>query len=112
MGLLQERYKTLKENIYKTSKYIIYPASSSNELIEESKQQSNCVKTYLDKMAFAECDIYFLRENANPNKSLVTVEVRNNVVVQAKIKYNQEPTKQQWAFLNRWQAKILSKGVN
>ena len=35
-----------------------------------------------------ECDIYFMRLCSNPKKSLVTVEVRDNHVVQAKIKNN------------------------
>ena len=107
--LLKERYEQLKHNIYKTKKFIIYPASSSDELINESFQQCNCTKSYIEKAALSECDLYFMRLVSNPTKSLVTVEVRNNQVVQAKIKHNQEPTKEQWRFLNSWSKNILIK---
>ncbi len=108
--LLKERYNLLKKNIYKSKHFIIYPVHSSNELIIESQQQNNCVKTYVEKVALAKCDIYFMRKSSTPSESLVTVEVRGNKIVQAKIKNNQEPTKEQWEFLNVWQKKILNKG--
>lgn len=108
--LMKERYELLKKNTYKSGKYIIYPALTPKDLIDESKQQSNCVKTYIEKASMGECDIYFLRLNSNIDKSLVTVEVRNNKVVQARIKHNNEPTKEQWKFLNKWEEKVLLKG--
>lgn len=107
--LLKERYNYLKDNIYQTRKFIIYPVSSCEELIDESAQQENCVKTYIEKAALSECDLYLMRLVSNPDVSLVTVEVRNNQIVQAKIKHNNEPTKEQWNFLYKWQKNILSK---
>ncbi len=107
--LIKERYEKLKVNIYQNKKFIIYPINNSEELICESKQQSNCVKNYIEKVALGETDIYLMRLLSNPNKSLVTVEVRNNKIVQAKIKYNKEISKEQQRFLDIWQAKILSK---
>lgn len=108
--LLKERFNILKKNIYKSKQFVIYPVHNINELIKESQQQNNCVKTYIEKAALAKCDIYLMRRSSAPSISLVTVEVRNNKIVQAKIKNNQEPTKEQWKFLNVWQKKILNKG--
>ena len=107
--LLKERYELLKEKIYQNKKYLIYPASSADELIEESKQQSNCVKTYCKKAAFGECDIYLMRLCENPERSLVTVEVRDDKVVQARVKHNNECTKEQWKFLHNWEERILNR---
>ena len=104
---IKRRYEKLKINSFKTNKYIIYPAKDIEELIDESKQQNNCVKTYSESYAIGICDIYFMRLMSNKNKSLVTVEVRNSKVVQQRIKNNQDTTKEQKKFLKNWENKIL-----
>mgnify|MGYP004480687593 FL=1 len=40
-------------------------------------------------------------------KSLVTVEVKDNKVVQSRIKYNDSPNKTQIQFLDNWERKVL-----
>ena len=109
--LIKERLKELNKNIYQNKKYIIFPAPSVASMVNESKEQSNCLKTYCSRYALGETDIFFLRELEHKEKSLVTVEVRNNKVVQARIKYNEFPTKEQQKFLDKWQTKILSKQI-
>ena len=49
---------------------------------------SNCVSSYIDKVINGECHILFLRKKDSPDKSLVTIEVRNNQIVQARRKFN------------------------
>lgn len=44
------------------------------------------------------------------DKSLVTVEVRNNEVVQQRTKNNNDTTKEQKKFLKKWEKNILRKG--
>lgn len=105
--LIKQRLEYLNNNIYQSKKYIIFPAPSVESLINESKQQCNCVKTYCSRYALGESDIYYLREINNPDKSLVTVEVRGTDIVQAKIKYNNNPNKEQLKFLDKWQTKVL-----
>ena len=90
--------------------FIIMPAGSLKALQNESEQQSNCVKTYAERYAHGKCDIYFMREVDKPKKSLVTVEVKNNEVVQSRIKYNNNPSEKQLEFLRKWENKVL-KGV-
>lgn len=105
--LIKERAKLLSSNIYKNNKYIVYPASSVESLIEESKQQSNCVKTYCSRYALGECDIYFMRKLDEQDSSLVTLEVRNGKVVQSRIKNNENPTPEQKKFIDKWEQRIL-----
>ena len=62
---------------------------------------------YIKKYALGKCDIYYMRELSNIDKSLVTIEVRNQEVVQSRIIDNQLPTKGQQDFINKWQKKIL-----
>jgi len=90
--------------------FFIRPAKTLNDIKDEAKQQNNCVYTnYSESYAWGDTDIYFLRELKSPKKSLVTVEVRNNKVVQARIKNNEKITKKQKEFLDIWQKEVLQK---
>ena len=106
-----KRGKELSKNEYRNKKFIILPAKSLKAMQDESKQQSNCVRTYAEKYAEGQCDIYFMRDIKTPRKSLVTVEVKNNKVVQSRIKYNSSPDEKQLKFLNEWENKVLSKAA-
>lgn len=106
---ISKRNKELLVNKYKNNKFIILPAPSLKALEDESKQQSNCVRTYAEKYANGSCDIYFMRNVKKPKESLVTVEVKNNKVVQSRIKYNNDPNESQLIFLKEWEKNILRK---
>ena len=109
--LIKERLEELNKNIYKNSKYLIFPAPSISSLLTESTQMKNCVKVYCSKYALGETDIYFLRELEHQDKSLVTVEVRNNIIVQARAKFNEPINKSQEKFLLKWKHTILDKEI-
>ena len=108
---IKSKYKKLLLNKYENKKYIIIPAQSIKSLVDESTQQNNCVRTYAERIAENKCDIYFMRLVENQNKSLVTVEVRNNKIVQKRTKNNSVTTKDQDKFLNLWEKLILNKKV-
>lgn len=65
----------------------VYP-DSTQDIKDEAVQMSNCVSSYIDKVINGECHILFLRKKDSPDKSLVTIEVRNNQIVQARRKFN------------------------
>ena len=104
---IKSKYKKLLKNRYEDKKYIIVPAQSIQSLIDESSQQNNCVKTYAERIAKDECDIYFMRSIDTQDRSLVTVEVRNNKVVQKRTKNNCMTTTEQNKFLRSWERQIL-----
>ena len=79
----------------------IYP-KSTQEIKDEAVSQNNCVSSYIKDVINGECDILFLRKKDNPAKSLVTIEVRNGQIVQAKRKFNYDCTKEQEEVINRW----------
>mgnify|MGYP003306511494 CR=1 FL=1 len=87
---------------------MIFPAKSVKELEDESKQQNHCVRTYAEKYANGKCDIYFMREIDKPKNSLVTIEVREDKIVQSRIKNNGEPDRIQKNFLKKWETKVLN----
>ena len=102
-----KRNSILSVNTYKNKQFIIFPVPTLKALLEESKQQNNCVRTYAEKYANGESDIYLMRNVKAKNKSLVTVEVKNNKVIQSRAKYNNSPTDTQIKFLKEWEQNIL-----
>lgn len=106
---IAKRFEILNKNTFENKEFIIFPAISIESLFEESKQQNNCVKTYAEKYANGECDIYFMRKIANPKQSLVTVEVKNNKVIQKRTKNNDKTNTKQDKFLKMWQEKVLER---
>lgn len=104
-----KRGKELSANKYQNNTFIILPARNLKDLQDESKQQNNCVRTYAEKYAIGTCDIYFMRLTDKPKKSLVTIEVRNNKVVQSRIKNNHNPNEKQLQFLQKWEQNILKE---
>lgn len=104
---INAKYKSLKRNIYQNKKFIIFPTKSVEEMIDESSQQNNCVKTYVERVVNNKCDIYFMRLLEDQSKSLVTVEVRDNKVVQQRTKNNMDTTPEQKRFLKKWEREVL-----
>lgn len=102
-----KRSNELSKKTFKDNRFIVFPATSIKALQDESSQQNNCVRTYAEKYAEGICDIYFMRNVDSPKKSLVTVEVNDNRVVQSRIKNNKLPTEQQLRFLKKWEQKVL-----
>lgn len=108
---IKKRYEELKKNIFHDNQFIITPAATINSLIDESKQQNNCVRTYAEKYSNGECDIYFARLLKCPENSLITVEVRDNKIVQSRLKNNKPVEENQEKWLNDWCQNILNKAV-
>ena len=68
---------------------------------------SNCVRTYGEQIASGECEIFFMREKNNVSKSLVTIEVRDNRVVQARSRFNEDITSEQRKIVNKFESKLV-----
>ena len=60
------------------------------------------MSSYVDKVAKNETLIVFLRNVNEPDKSLVTVEVQNNSIVQAKGYANRPLIIEEEKFLRKW----------
>lgn len=93
----------------------IYP-KCIQDIKDESVQMSNCVSSYVQRVIDGQCDILFLRYKDNPDKSLVTIEVRGNKIVQALQRYNHPLTKEQVEIVDKWNKwyanKINNKNAN
>ena len=76
-------------------------------MIDEGSQQHNCLRTYISSYSDNLCQIYFMRLKKEKTKSFVTIEVRNNRIVQARAKFNDEPSKEITNILKKWEKTLL-----
>lgn len=108
---INERIHTLSNllllNKYEDDKYVIFPAVSVESLIDESSQMSNCVRNYCLDVSNNECQIYFMRYKDNLSKSLITIEVRDGKIVQARAKFNELPSDEIIKVLRKWEKNII-----
>ena len=85
-------------------RYLIRCAKTIDELKDESNQMNHCVRNYIPKIAHHKSAVFFLREQSEKEKSLVTIEIDpvDKVLLQARRKDNAEPTSEQMSFINEW----------
>lgn len=85
----------------------IYP-KTTKDIKDEAVQQSNCVASYIDKVIGGSCDIILMRKKNDVENSLVTVEVRNGKVVQARRRFNESVNESEQKALDKYD-EFLSK---
>lgn len=96
---------------YKFKDYcFIYP-DSTQDIKDEAVQQNNCVASYIDKVIDGKCHIMFLRKRETPDKSLVTIEIRNNQIVQALRRFNNPITEKDQEAIDAWNKKFENKEI-
>lgn len=86
----------------------IYP-NTTQDIKDEAVQQNNCVASYIQSVIDGNCHILFLRKKDNLDKSLVTIEVRNNKIVQALQRFNHPLTTEQQEVVDRWNSWYANK---
>lgn len=79
----------------------LYP-ESTQAIKDEAVSQNNCVASYIDKVIDGGCHILFLRHKDKPNESLVTIEVRDGKIVQARQRFNDPVTAEQQEVIDKW----------
>lgn len=105
----QNKYKDylFKEHIredlvYESEKFLIVPPNEADEIRDEGARLNHCVHTYIDRVIEGHTCIVFMREKKKPEAPLVTVEIRDNAIVQARGKYNRATTPQESEFLKQF----------
>lgn len=79
----------------------IYP-NCTQDIKDEAVQQNNCVASYIQDVIDGQNHVLFLRYKNKPDESLVTIEVRNNKIVQALQRFNQPLTDEQQHIVDMW----------
>lgn len=102
--LFRKRMK--KEYECSFGEYVFIYPKSTQEIKDEAARQSNCVSSYIDKVIDGYCHILFLRKKNSPKESLVTIEVRNDQIVQAKRRFNDDVTEEQKEAIDKFNKKF------
>lgn len=70
--------KKLKFYEYEGDKYCIIAPTSGQDLINEGRNNRNCVGSYIRNILNGRDMIFFMREKAHPEKSMITIELSPN----------------------------------
>ena len=102
--LFKQRINKEYECSYKNYVFI-YP-KCTQDIKTEAANMNNCVASYIDRVIDGYCDILFLRKKDSPEESLVTIEVANNKIVQAKRRFNDPVTQEDQEAIDYWNKKF------
>lgn len=87
---------------FESDGYLIRPAATVHEILDEVNAQHNCVAGFIDKYASGQTDLWLMRKASDPDRPLVTVEVRGGAIRQAFQSHNRQVTAAQRGFLADW----------
>ncbi len=105
MRAFQDACKYMAKNDYQDGKYLIRAIRDYDDLLDEAKQQHNCVASYSNAIGERRSLIYVMRAVSNPKRSIATVEIdpQESVIRQRFLAYNQPiREKEKTEFLDRW----------
>src|SRR5690606_28245488 len=77
----EEEYKSLE---YKSGTYSVIAPVEMQDLINEGNELSHCISSYVDRVIKHDCKILFLRNTKEIDKPLVSLEIINNNIRQAR----------------------------
>ena len=98
------REKELQVNCYENTSdpWIITVPENVGAILEEAQQQSNCLASYVEPYVKGDTDLYFMRDKKAPEASLITIEIRDNVLRQAYAHHNTKPSEKEMKFIEKW----------
>jgi len=82
--------------------YCIRVPKNSKDICKEGTALNHCVGSYVDKILRGETYIFFLREKKTPDDSLVTLELKDGALTQAKGSYNRPVTDEERKYLESY----------
>ncbi len=92
---------------FEHGQYKIVAPTTPMDISNEGTKLNHCVASYIPRIVKGETLIMFMRDKHDETKPLITVEVRDRRVHQAKGAYNKHPDKTQREFLDKYE-KFLS----
>lgn len=109
----QKRYEekylpALQKLAWGEGKYFIRPLVDYNDFSTEGKNNTNCVASYYERATKGQSAIFVIREKLWPDKSLATVEVIKDQIVQCRAKGNVAPDTEVRAFADKWIREVVN----
>ena len=109
--MFSEQSEKLSKYAMHDAYYLVRPPYNKDDMLDEATQQANCLASYLDVYTEGKSGILFLRASIDPDKSLVTVEIRERpdgsvYIRQAYARCNQRPGDDEVKWLAKWAEKF------
>lgn len=95
-------YDNKRKYEYENDRYQMIVPKDVSDILREAAQQHNCLYRYVWRVASGDTVILFMRDKGNPSKSLVTLEVKHNAIVQAYRAFNKLPNEQEQKFIEEF----------
>lgn len=100
---------TKNKEVIEKEVFLMKTPESVVDLVREGENLHHCVGSYTDRIIKGNSLIFFLRRIANPDQSLVTVELSKNYsLIQAKARNNSSPSREAHQFIKDWLKNIKS----
>lgn len=100
---LQNVCKSLE---YQDGDYCIITPEDSSELINEGINLHHCVGSYVERVNSGKTSILFLREVANPDESLITIEYKDDAIKQVRGLCERHMNYRERKFFDKWVKKF------
>ena len=94
---------------FSDGEFIIVNPRSSYDIIDEGKAQCHCVAGYADRHAKGLLAIVFIRRVGEEDKALITVEMREDKMIQARKKHNRAPDAHEKEFIDKWLLEVCER---
>lgn len=94
--MFENAYKDFKQFVTEDKTYSIVRPKNADDVKHEGSALNHCVYSYLSKIIKRNCLIVFLRKADKLDKSLVTIEVENKAIVQARGASNRSITEEEY----------------
>lgn len=101
-AIQEENYNKM---IFKNNDYIITIPNEPKDLVKEGQSLSHCVASYVNDVINKRCKILFMRNKNHEKESLLTIEVRNNNIIQVKGFGQRNPSQDEEQFIKKWSEK-------
>ena len=93
---------TYKELEHFCKEYSIISPKKLDDLIKEGSELSHCISSYSESVIKNQCQIMFLRRSDNLDEPLVSIEVRNGNIRQARGYGNRSVKSKEKEFISIW----------
>lgn len=91
-----------KKYRYCDGEYEIIIPGTIKDILEESEHQHNCLYQSVMEILAQDMVVVFMREKSKKNKSLVTIEVGEQEILQVKACCNRKPSSKQMMFIDKF----------
>ena len=94
--MFENAYKDFKPFVTEDKTYSIIRPKNADDVKHEGFELNHCVASYISRILKRNCLIVFLRKADKLDKSLVTIEVENKAIVQARGASNRSITEEEY----------------